>query len=221
MEKFLASLHITMPSGFTLVPSLPHIFLIFTFILCSVMIIFLGVLLKRAIPCIYFGLFCAFLSMQNVLPIFAGEAMWIPVLMIPGCISGMLLYALMSFVLWLIDVETGEMTDGGKRILAGLSVGTGSILLAMFLYVIFTHNFFIIFLICATLAVLGFLNQNKIIANGHRFKAYPELYDLKIDEYAMKTQNDFDHLGMTSRQKRANADVCSLCPGSVNGGGHG
>ncbi|MBQ7488861.1 MAG: hypothetical protein IJT77_15330 [Clostridia bacterium] len=194
MDAYLSSLHFTTVSGIDFVPSLPHLFMIFVFLFCTGLMFFVGVLLKWANPCMYFGIFCAFLSMRNILPIFSGEAMWIPLLMVPGCLGGCLLYLLITFIMWLMDIDKGDMSDTAKLILATMTVVSAAILLGVFLYVFVTHSLLIIILACASLGVLGMLNQRKIIANAHRFKTYNDLYDIQIDEYAMKLQKDADHV---------------------------
>ena len=114
MEAFLAGLHLTTASGFDFVPSLPHLFLMLVFLVCSGLIIFCGVLLGRACPCLYFGIFCAYLSMRNLLPIFTGAAMWIPILVLPGCFSAIGMYLFISFIMWLVDAEKGEIIFVGN-----------------------------------------------------------------------------------------------------------
>ena len=185
MEEFLAGLHFTTASGFQFVPSLPHLFLILIFLICSGLIIFCGVILGRACPCLYFGVFCAFLSMQNLLPIFTGPAMWIPLLVLPGCFSAIGMYLFISFIMWLVDAEKGDMSDSGKKILSYVTAVFGTIAVGLFLYIFVTHSFFIIFLACASLLVLGIMNQKKIIINGHRFKTYNDLYDINLEDYKM------------------------------------
>ena len=194
MDAYLASLSFTTVSGFTFVPSLPNLFMIFIFLFCTGLMMFVGVLLKWANPCLYFGIFCAELSLRNLLPIFTGQAMWIPLLMIPGCLGGCLLYLFIKFILWLMDFETSDMSDTAKLILAGTTVGAGAILIGLFLYILVTHSLLIIILVCGMVGVLGMLNQRKIIANAHRFKTYNDLYDIQIDEYAMKLQKDANYV---------------------------
>lgn len=189
MEAFLAGLHLTTASGFDFVPSLPHLFLMLVFLVCSGLIIFCGVLLGRACPCLYFGIFCAYLSMRNLLPIFTGAAMWIPILVLPGCFSAIGMYLFITFIMWLVDAEKGEMTDTAKKILAYVTCVFGTIGVGLFLYIFITHNFFIIILVCASLMVLGILNQKKIIVNGHRFKTYNDLYDINLEDYKMQVSS--------------------------------
>ena len=111
--------------------------------------------------------------------------MWIPILVLPACFSAVAMYMLITFIMWLVDAEKGNMSDSGKTILAYVTTVFGTLAIALFLYIFVTHSFFIIILVSASLIVLGILNQKKIIINGHRFKTYNDLYDIKLEDYQM------------------------------------
>ena len=188
MEAYLASLRYTTASGLVFIPSLPNLFLILVFLICTMLMIFCGVLLGKVNICMYVGIFMAYLSLQNLLPIFTGAAMWIPLLVLPGAFSAIIAYLILTFILWLIDSSGDELSDEAMRVFGVIYASAGGILIGLFLYIFLTHSFIIIILVSGSLIALGIINENRLVKNRHRFKTYNDLYDLRVEGYTMKVK---------------------------------